>query len=187
MSRGHRYLAGHAATRHRPGAPGKERVGAARLRQDSIRAHSVRETGVAMSLEANERWPDFSDAEALRWSRALLHHSPQPLTAGIKAQMSEALSRGTPVVGPGWVRTAEQAREAGFTPVLYHSLFTALHAVDPDTFRSHPHHRRSTHRRQVPGVPFEPELWHEWPRLVLNDGFSPGTAAELVLLFARSN
>ncbi|MCF2573499.1 hypothetical protein [Brevibacterium sp. UCMA 11754] len=139
-----------------------------------------------MSHEAAERWPGFSETEALEWSRVILHHSPDPLPASIKAQMSAAIRRGTPVAAPGWARTADQARDCGFTPILYHSLFAVLHAIDPNSFRSHPHHRQVTHRNQFPGVPFEAELWQEWPRLVLNDGPSPGTAAELVLLFATS-
>ena len=78
------------------------------------------------------------------------------------------------------------ARDADFTPVLYHSLFEALHAIDADAFTRHPRHRQITHKNHPPGQPFEPELWNEWPRLVLNDGFSPGTAAELVLLVAEA-
>ncbi|MDN5588458.1 MAG: hypothetical protein L0G69_18050 [Brevibacterium sp.] len=140
-----------------------------------------------MSHETNERWPGFSETEALEWCRVILHHSPEPLPASFKAQMSKSIKQGIPVVAPGWARTADQARESGFTPILYHSLFTALQAIDPSSFKSHPHHRRVTHNNRVPGVPFEAELWHEWPRLVLKDGFSPGTAAEVVLLFARSH
>ncbi|AOP52090.1 MULTISPECIES: hypothetical protein [Brevibacterium] len=139
-----------------------------------------------MSLDTNESWPGFSPEESLQWARALLHHSPQPLRASIKAQMSEAVTRGTPVAGPDWARTADQARACGFTPVLYRSLFQVLRSIDPVSFTSHPHHRRIAYRNYVPGTPFEPELWHEWPRLVLNDGCAPGTAAELVLLFAKS-
>lgn len=139
-----------------------------------------------MSHETTEPWPGFSPTEALDWSRVILHHSPRPLPATFKAQMSEAIRRGRPVAAPDWARTAAQARDSGFTPILYHSLFTALHAIDPSSFKSHPHHRRVTHRNQVPGIPFEAELWHEWPQLVINDGFAPGTAAELVLLFATS-
>lgn len=138
-----------------------------------------------MSLETNERWPGFSEVEALEWSRVLLRHSPQPLPASIKAQMSEAVTRGTPVVAPDWVRTADLAREADFTAVLYHALFTSLESIDPDSFRWHPKNRQTTHPRSVPGTPFEAELWKEWPQLVLKDRLSPGTAAELVLTFAE--
>lgn len=137
-----------------------------------------------MSFETNERWPGFLEAEALEWSRVLLRHSPQPLPASSKAQMSTAVSRGTSVIAPDWRRTAEQARTIDFTPVLYHSLFKSLESIDPDSFRWHPKNRQITRRICVPGIPFETELWKEWPQLVLKDGLSPGTAAELVLTFA---
>lgn len=109
------------------------------------------------------------------------------MRASIKAQMSEAIARGTPVLAPGWVQTAERAREDGFTPVLYHSLFEALWKINAHSFRSHPSHRRIEYPQHIPGTPFEPELWQGWPHLVVSDGFDPGTATELVLLFAESS
>lgn len=183
-SRGHRYLAGHAATRHRPGAPGKERAGATRCGQDSIRARSVREMGAVMSLETNENWPGFSPEESLQWARALLSHSPQALPPTYKALAHASISRGVPHEGPDWRRTAEQARTIDFTPVLYHSLFKSLQSIDPGAFNWHPKHREINKRACVPGIPFETQLWKDWPQLVLKDGFSPGTAAELVLTCA---
>lgn len=137
-----------------------------------------------MSLETNENWPGFSPGESLHWARALLRHSPQALPASYKGLAQADISRGVPHAGPDWVRTAQQARTIDFTPVLYRSLFKSLESIDADSFRWHPRNRQITHRSCVPGIPFETELWKEWPQLVLEDGLAPGTAAELVLTFA---
>lgn len=140
-----------------------------------------------MSLDTNENWPGFSPKESLQWARALLRHSPQALPPSYKALAHADISRGVPHAGPDWMRTAEAARTIDFTPVLYHSLFKSLESIDPDSFRWHPKNREITNRACVPGIPFETELWKEWPQLVLKDDFSPGTAAELVLTFADVN
>lgn len=137
-----------------------------------------------MSRDTNENWPGFSKEESLQWARVFLRHSPQALPPSDKALAHADISRGIPHAGPDWVRTAEQARTIDFTPVLYHSLFTSLESIDADSFRRHPKHREITNRACVPGIPFDTELWKEWPQLVLDDEFAPGTAAELVLTFA---
>ncbi|GAA1554775.1 MULTISPECIES: hypothetical protein [Brevibacterium] len=137
-----------------------------------------------MTRETNESWPGFSSEESLQWARALLSHSPQALPASYKGLALADIKNGKPHAGPDWVRTAEQARAIDFTPVLYNSLFNSLQAIDPDSFLWHPQNRQISQRACVPGIPFETQLWKEWPQLVLTDGFSPGTAAELVLTFA---
>ena len=137
-----------------------------------------------MSLETNKNWPGFSAAESLQWARVLLSYSPQALPASYKGLALADINGGKPHAGPDWVRTAAQARDIDFTPVLYNSLFTSLESIDPDSFLWHPQNRQITRRACVPGIPFETQLWQEWPQLVLADGFSPGTAAELVLTIA---
>ena len=124
----------------------------------------------------------FSADEALRWSRVLIHHSPDPQPASIKAAMSHSISNGVAVVGRDWVLTAARAREDGFTPVLYQALFESLQTIDVRAFRSHPGHRRTTFRSYVPGTPYESEIWNDWPRLFLEEEFDARTATALVLL-----
>lgn len=130
-------------------------------------------------------WPGFEKDEALRWSRVLIHHSPDPQRAGIKAQMSAAIARGVAVAGPGWVATADAARSDGFTPVLYQALFESLRTITPSSFRSHPGHRKVTFKTYVPGIPYESELWSDWPRLFLDEGFDAYAATGLTLLRAE--
>lgn len=131
-------------------------------------------------------WSDFSTEEALDWCRVLIRHSPEPQAAWLKAQLSEALKSGRAVGVRGWETTATLAREDGFTPALYESLFTSLRAIDVRTFRSHPHRRQVTGRSGIPGIPFEPGLWQRWPALVLTDGFEPQAATSLCLLFGET-
>ncbi|MFP3396038.1 hypothetical protein SB749_06805 [Brevibacterium sp. SIMBA_078] len=139
----------------------------------------------ARRRRAAEQWPGFDPAEALRWSKVLLHHSPDPQRAAIKAQMSSAISRGIPIAGPDWVRTAESARLDGFNPVLYQTLFESLRTIPKTAFRSHPGHRQATFKTHLPGTPYESELWSDWPKLFLTDGFDARTATTLTLLRAE--
>ena len=78
--------------------------------------------------------------------------------------------------------TAARAREDGFTPVLYQALFESLQTIDVRAFRSHPGRRRTTFRSYVPGIPYESEIWNDWPRLFLEEEFDARTATALVLL-----
>ncbi|WP_209373426.1 hypothetical protein [Brevibacterium renqingii] len=135
--------------------------------------------------DPEDRWPGFEAEEALYWARVLLRHSPGPQRAGIKAQMHTAIERGVPVTGPEWVRTAETARGDGFTPVLYQTLFETLQTISPASFRSHPGHRKTVFKTYVPGTPYESELWSDWPRLFLTEGFDARTATSLALLRAE--
>lgn len=137
------------------------------------------------SREPGFRWPGFEKDEALHWSRVLLRHSPDPQRAGIKAQMSASIARGVAVAGPGWVSTADAARSDGFTPVLYQALFEALGTIPPGSFRSHPGHRKVTFKTYLPGIPYESELWSDWPRLFLDEGFDAHAATGLTLLRAE--
>ena len=134
---------------------------------------------------AAEQWPGFDLAEALHWSKVLLRHSPDPQRAGIKAQMSEAINRGIPVAGPDWVRTADSARADGFNPVLFQALHESLHTISKESFRSHPGHRQVTFKTYLPGTPYESELWSDWPKIFLTDGFDARTATALTLLRAE--
>ncbi|HJA61368.1 MAG TPA: hypothetical protein H9788_09775 [Candidatus Brevibacterium intestinavium] len=133
-------------------------------------------------VDPRNPWEGFSADEALRWSRVLIHHSPDPQRASIKAAMSHSISNGVAVVGRDWVLTAARAREDGFTPVLYQALFESLQTIDVRAFRSHPGHRRTTFRSYVPGTPYESEIWNDWPRLFLEEEFDARTATALVLL-----
>ncbi|WP_432790653.1 hypothetical protein QYM46_02130 [Brevibacterium sp. K11IcPPYGO002] len=134
---------------------------------------------------AAEQWPGFDPEEALHWSKVLLHHSPDPQRAGIKAQMSSAIKRGIPIAGPGWVSTADAARSDGFTPVLYQTLFETLRTIPKTAFRSHPWHRQNRHGTYLPGTPYESELWCDWPKLFLTEGFDAHAATSLTLLRAE--
>ncbi|WP_152345829.1 hypothetical protein [Brevibacterium sp. CFH 10365] len=134
---------------------------------------------------AAEQWPGFEPEEALHWSKVLLHHSPDPQRAGIKAQMSSAIARGIPIAGPDWVPTADSARADGFNPVLYQALFESLRTIPKTAFRSHPGHRQSTFKTYLPGPPYESELWCDWPKLFLAEGFDARTATALTLLRAE--
>ena len=134
---------------------------------------------------AAEQWPGFEPEEALHWSKVLLHHSPDPKRAAIKAQMSSAIARGIPIAGPDWVPTADSARADGFNPVLYQALFESLRTISKTAFRSHPGHRQSTFKTYLPGTPYESELWSDWPKLFLTEGFDARTATALTLLRAE--
>ncbi|MGC2941744.1 MULTISPECIES: hypothetical protein [unclassified Brevibacterium] len=134
---------------------------------------------------AAEQWPGFEPEEALRWAKVLLHHSPDPQRAGIKAQMSSAIARGIPIAGPDWVSTADSARADGFNPVLYTALFESLRTIPKTAFRSHPGHRQATFTTYLPGTPYESELWSDWPKLFLTEGFEARTATTLALLRAE--
>ena len=137
-------------------------------------------------VDPRNPWEGFSADEALRWSRVLIHHSPDPQRASIKAAMSHSISSGVAVVGRDWVLTATRAREDGFTPVLYQTLFESLTTIDVRAFRSHPGRRRATFRSYVPGTPYESEVWNDWPRLFLEEEFDARTATALVLLRTES-
>lgn len=130
-------------------------------------------------------WEGFSQDEALRWSRVLIHHSPDAQRAGIKAAMSHSIGNGVAVAGRDWARTARLAAEDGFTPVLYQALFEALETIEVRAFRSHPAHRKVTFRTYLPGIPYESEIWHQWPRLFLDEEFDARTATTLALLRAE--
>lgn len=134
---------------------------------------------------AAEQWPGFEAAEALHWSKVLLHHSPDPQRSGIKAQIHSAITSGVPVAGPDWVRTADAARSDGFNPVLYQTLFESLRTIEKAAFRSHPGHRMRTYNNYLPGTPYESELWCDWPKLFLTEGFDARTATSLTLLRAE--
>ncbi|MCT2181420.1 hypothetical protein [Brevibacterium casei] len=131
-------------------------------------------------------WSDFSTEEALDWCRVLIRNSPEPQASWLKGQMWGAIESGKPVGVRGWETTATLAREDGFTPVLYESLFTSLRAIDVRTFRSHPHRRQVTHPKALPGTPYESGLWQRWPSLVLEEGFEPQAATSLCLLFGET-
>lgn len=137
------------------------------------------------SRRAAAQWPGFDPAEALHWSKVLLHHSPDPQRAAVKAQMSSAIKRGIPIAGPGWVSTADAARSDGFTPALYQTLFDTLQSIPRTAFRSHPGHRQNRHCTYLPGTPYESELWCDWPKLFLAEGFDAHAATTLTLLRAE--
>ncbi|WP_453985008.1 hypothetical protein [Brevibacterium casei] len=99
--------------------------------------------------------------------------------------MWTAIQRGTAVGVRGWENTAALAREDGFTPTLYESLFTSLGTIDVGSFAAHPGNRAITHPRTLPGIPYEPGLWQEWPVLVLDEEWNPHAATTLCLLFGE--
>ncbi|MDN5773712.1 MAG: hypothetical protein L0H43_07995 [Brevibacterium aurantiacum] len=139
-----------------------------------------------MSASSGNHWPGFTDEEALIWGRVLLLHSPHPQNATIKNFINNTLKAGRIVSSESWVKVATAARSCGFTPDLYLTVFDALQSIDADVHPAHPAHRRHTHPNHVPGVPFEPELWADVPRLVIEEGYSPAASAELALYFADS-
>ena len=137
-----------------------------------------------MSTETNSRWPGFSDEEALAWSRVLIHHSPEPQRAMLKALMNDTNNEGRAVRCQSWIRTATAAREDGFTPELYRSLFEALRTSKARNHPSHPANRKITHASHIPGIPYESELWAGYPKRVFEEDFSLEEAAEVTLLLA---
>lgn len=152
---------------------------------DSRHADGINSGDEHPDHKQHSSWPGFDAVESLRWARVLVRHSPDPQRPGIKAQIHVALERGVPVAGPDWVRTADLARSDGFTPVLYHALFESLRTIRPDAFRSHPGHRKTTFKTYLPGMPYETEIWNDWPRLFLTEGFDAQAATALALLRAE--
>ncbi|GAA1627584.1 hypothetical protein GCM10009700_14140 [Brevibacterium sanguinis] len=138
-----------------------------------------------MLPERHDMWTDFSPQDALHWCRVLIRHSPDPRPAGIKAVMWTTLEEGRPLGVPAWVTVATAARDDGFTPVLYESLFRTFTSIEASAFTSHPHRRQVTHPRSLPGTPYESVLWQPWPRLVLDEEFSPRDATTLCLLYGE--
>ena len=175
------------ATRHDRVPQGKNGSAPRGAGKIQIRARCARETGAVMSLDTNESWPGFSPEESLQWARALLHHSPQPLRASIKAQMSEARDTRHPgrrtglaeqPIGPAPAASllSYTARSSRFcdqsSRSRSHRILTIAESPTATTFQAHP---------------FEPELWHEWPRLVLNGRMCPGNGGRAgVSYFAKS-
>jgi hypothetical protein len=154
-------------------------------RREASHLNEAADRDSAIRRRAAEQWRGFDPDNALRWSRVLLRHSPDPQRAGIKAQMSAAIARSVAVAGPGWVATADAARSDGFTPVLYQAPFESLRTIPKTAFRSHPDHRKVTFKTYLPGIPYESELWCDWPRLFLDEGFDAHAATGLSLLRAE--
>lgn len=140
-----------------------------------------------MSTDVNSRWPGFSDQEALAWSRVLIHHSPEPQRAMLKALMNDTHNESRAVRSQSWIRTATAAREDGFTPELYRSLFEVLRTISARNHPSHPANRQITHPSHIPGIPYESEVWASYPKRVYEENFSLEDAAELTLLLADRN
>lgn len=140
-----------------------------------------------MSTDTNSRWPGFSDEEALSWSRVLIHHSPEPQRAILKAFMNDTNNGGRAVRSESWIRTATTARADGFTPELYRSLFEVLRTISARNHPSHPANRQITYPSHIPGIPYESGVWAGYPKRVFEENFSLEDAAEVTLLLADPN